>query len=333
MNTLSTEMIRDPTTLASLVSDWWALWHRTPQATPFQSPAWLMAWWNTFEPGQLCSIAIRSGPRLVALAPLYLDGVRLLPLGIGTSDYCDLLIDPAFERVSAGAVMAAIMGITAWNVCEFPELTADASFFKLPAPAALKTMLLQANAAPVLDLPGRLEDLAEKIPRFRLRQIRRARKAAAKRGDVAVVVGDLQNSNALFQDLIRLHTARWNQRGKTGVFFDERAVAFHATALPALITAKVARLYGLTIGNSIVAVYYGFVDRGRAYAYLKGYDPAFAKQSPGLLVLAHAIEEAVREGAKEFHFLRGDEAYKYEWGASRRCNSFTKFVRETVLAS
>jgi CelD/BcsL family acetyltransferase involved in cellulose biosynthesis len=43
--------------------------------------------------------------------------------------------------------------------------------------------------------------------------------------------------------------------------------------------------------------------------------------SPGTQIVAHAIEEAVREGAEEFHFLRGGEAYKYAWGAVDRQNT------------
>jgi CelD/BcsL family acetyltransferase involved in cellulose biosynthesis len=39
--------------------------------------------------------------------------------------------------------------------------------------------------------------------------------------------------------------------------------------------------------------------------------------SAGTQIVAHAIEEAAREGATEFHFLRGGEAYKYAWGVDR----------------
>jgi Acetyltransferase (GNAT) domain len=36
------------------------------------------------------------------------------------------------------------------------------------------------------------------------------------------------------------------------------------------------------------------------------------------LVIDYAIRAAVREGAAEFDFLRGREAYKYRWGATDR---------------
>jgi CelD/BcsL family acetyltransferase involved in cellulose biosynthesis len=68
----------------------------------------------------------------------------------------------------------------------------------------------------------------------------------------------------------------------------------------------------------ILAVDYGFLHARRAYYYLGGFDPEAAKVSPGTLVVAHAIEEAIREGACEFDFLRGQEPYKYKWGAHDR---------------
>ncbi|WP_082637456.1 hypothetical protein [Bradyrhizobium retamae] len=37
-------------------------------------------------------------------------------------------------------------------------------------------------------------------------------------------------------------------------------------------------------------------------------------------MLEHAIIEAAREGARTFHFLRGREPYKYEWGARNHWN-------------
>ena len=334
MSSLVTQIIRSPASLASEIPAWWDLWRRTPQATPFQSPAWLMPWWDVFAPGQLCCIAVCDGPRLVALAPLYLEsgplGLRLLPLGIGISDYCDLLIDPAFENEASEAMMAALSRAAPWEICEFPELAPDAAALKLPQNDAFHSALSQASASPFLALPETVEGLAEHVPKLRLRQLRRARSAAAKKGEIVVVVGDTDNSEGLLNELIRLHSARWKESGEPGVFADKRVREFHAAALPGLVTANLARLYALMIGDAVACVYYGFLYRGRAYAYLQGYDVAFAHESPGLIVVAYAIEEAIREGAREFDFLRGDEPYKFEWGATPRYNKVRVFTRESA---
>ena len=49
--------------------------------------------------------------------------------------------------------------------------------------------------------------------------------------------------------------------------------------------------------------------------YLSGYDPDLEKLSIGNILVAHAIEQAVRDGATTFDFLRGAEEYKYRWGS------------------
>jgi CelD/BcsL family acetyltransferase involved in cellulose biosynthesis len=333
--TLSTEIIHDPAMLAALVPEWSALWRRIPETTPFQSPAWLKPWWDIFAPGRLCTVAVREENVLIGLAPLYLEsgplGLRLLPVGIGISDYCDVLVETDRADV-AGALMAAIVKMAPWEIFELTELTCDAAALKLPAPAPLKTIMSDASAAPVLPLPENMEKLSETVPRLRLQQLRRARNGAARRGEVAIVVGDVDNAEAVLQELIRMNNARWNAAGSAGVFSDKRVGEFHAAAIPGLMEAGLVRLYALMIGNRIAAVYYGFIHRGRAYAYLGGFEQDLADESPGLIVMGHAIEQAIREGAREFHFLRGEEAYKFEWGATLRRNRVKLFVREDTIA-
>ena len=293
-----------------------------------------MPWWDVFAPGQLCSIAVCEGTRLVGLAPLYLEtgplGLRLLPLGIGISDYCDLLIDPAFEEEAAEAIVGALNRAAPWEICEFPELAPDAAALKLPQSDSLNSALSDASTAPVLALPDSIDGLADHVPRLRLRQLRRARADAAKKGEIVIVVGDADNSEGLLNELIRLHSQRWNDSGRPGAFADRRVREFHAAALPGLIAANLVRLYALMIGDAVAEVYYGFLHRGRAYAYLQGYDVAFADESPGLIVVGYAIEEAIREGAREFHFLRGDEQYKREWGAAPRRKRVRVFSRDSA---
>jgi hypothetical protein len=56
----------------------------------------------------------------------------------------------------------------------------------------------------------------------------------------------------------------------------------------------------------------GFVG---AHARVARSRSASSRLSPGTLLIAHAIEEVIREGAAIFDFLRGQERYKYFWGA------------------
>ncbi|TIM67791.1 MAG: GNAT family N-acetyltransferase, partial [Mesorhizobium sp.] len=82
--------------------------------------------------------------------------------------------------------------------------------------------------------------------------------------------------------------------------------------------SHLARCWLMEIDGAVVGAYYGFHHHDRAYAYLGGFDPAYASESPGAILIGKAIAEAVQDGAREFDFLRGRESYKYSWGAKDR---------------
>ena len=101
--------------LAALQPQWWQLWRRAA-APPFVSPAWLIPWWQIFRPGELRSVAVLDGGRLIALAALYRDRGRLLPVGIALSDYLDVLAepaDPAACRLWSAACVSCLTGRSA----------------------------------------------------------------------------------------------------------------------------------------------------------------------------------------------------------------------------
>jgi CelD/BcsL family acetyltransferase involved in cellulose biosynthesis len=52
--------------------------------------------------------------------------------------------------------------------------------------------------------------------------------------------------------------------------------------------------------------------------YIAGFDAELAQASPGTLLTATAIEESIREGARSYDFLRGNEGHKSTWGARPR---------------
>lgn len=332
MSGLSTEILRTTASLEALAPEWRRLWQQCETATPFQSPDWLLPWWQAFAPGALRTIAVRKDGRLVGLAPLYREsgahGARLLPLGISLSDYCDILLEPLHASAAADAIAAALAEMGDIDAVSWNELSDGACASLLAAPDGWRAVPGSGSVCPVAALPKNGGSLKSKISSSRWRHLRTARNRAARRGEANIFSGDEENANLLLSELVRLHTAAWRQRGLPGVFCDERVAQFHRAALPRLMRQRLVRLYALRIGGIIAAVYYGFQHRRRAYAYLSGYDPDFAFESPAAILIAHAMEQAICEGAQQFDFLRGQEAYKYEWGAADRSNAQLQLIRE-----
>ena len=324
---MNAEIIRTPDALATLEEEWWRLFHQTPALTPFSSPAWLLPWWQVFAPGALCSVAVRNGGDLVALAPLYLEdgpyGRRLLPIGIGVSDYTDILLHPAHTD-AAHAVFAALgqdsIRAEVWSAEELPPGSAT---LDLEPPEGWTVEGRPASPCPVLAFPDKGFS-AEVVPQRQRRKWRMAQHRAARRqgrlrpATAATMMSDLEH-------LERLHAARWEERGEAGVLATDPVQRFHQAAVPRLFAAGLLRMISLDFGDDVGGVYYGLCHRERAYAYLMGFDPRFAFESPGTIVLGAALEAAAADGCTEFHFLRGQESYKYGWGSMDRWNTCREF--------
>jgi Protein involved in cellulose biosynthesis (CelD) len=299
---LLVSVVTEPAGLAALRQEWGDLWQRCPSATPFQSPEWLMPWWDVFAPGDLRVIAVHENGELAGLAPLYRDGNCLKPIGVSLSDYQDILVAPG--RGIRAAIASAIAAMRDVESCDFDEVSPDATVLSLEI-FGWHERISCASSCPQLNLTARA------VPPSTLRHLRTARRRAARRGECIILEGDADNALSLIAELARLNKLRQED----SAFKDPRVEAFHTAALPGLIEQGLVRLYALTIADAVAAVYYGFLHNRRAYAYLGGFDPAFAFESPGAILLGHAIESAVKEGARVFDFLRGEEAYKYAWGA------------------
>jgi CelD/BcsL family acetyltransferase involved in cellulose biosynthesis len=76
------------------------------------------------------------------------------------------------------------------------------------------------------------------------------------------------------------------------------------------------RLSFLTVGGRRVAA--GIhVETADGYLYYNaGVDPDARDLSPGVVMIARYVQRAIAAGKRRMDFLRGDEPYKYEWGAA-----------------
>jgi CelD/BcsL family acetyltransferase involved in cellulose biosynthesis len=313
--------IRDARGIARLLPEWEELWQRDPAAMPFQAPAWQIPWWRHFGTAEPLLLTARSGGELVGLLPLYLlrePGCRkLLPIGVGVSDYIAALLDPrAGDR--GDMLITAIADAKGWDECWLPDLKEHGALAKAAAGTPLRTSIVAAPPCPVLKLPDARSGLGAVVPRKMQRDLRQVQTRSAAAGGVRFESVDSDRLDAAMDDLFRLHEQRWQMRGEAGVCADPRVQSFHRQVARALLAAGMLRFYRLWIGGALAAVYYGFAAKGTAYAYLGGFDPSQARLSPGAQIMAHAIGEAAAEGAAHFDFLRGGESYKYAWGAVDR---------------
>ena len=335
---MSVDVLTTDAALGALQPAWEALWRRAAErATPFQSPAWLLPWWRAFGTGRPRVAALRGDDgRLLGLLPLYLlaegSGTKLLPLGIGVSDYFDALLDPDGPPDAAARLLAAALAASPEAALLRPRRLAAGrraeGCGRCRAVGATRGRG-RRSLAPCWRC-RRGADPAEVLSRRRRAALRNARNRAERAGGLRSRPLTPARSTRASMRWSRCTGARWDARGEAGgVLADPRVLALHRDAAPGLLAAGALRLQVLRLGGVPAAAHYALLGGGgRVLLYLSGFDAARARESPGAILLGELIAWALAEGWRELHFLRGDEDYKYAWGATDRFNAARRLLPE-----
>jgi CelD/BcsL family acetyltransferase involved in cellulose biosynthesis len=146
----------------------------------------------------------------------------------------------------------------------------------------------------------------------RLRNLERRHSAS-----LVTVTSEAERGPALSR-LIALHEARWRGRGRSEAFSSPELVAFHDEFTRRALSRGWLRLMELRLDGRPAAALYGLRYGGTFSFYQSGFDPAYAKDSVGLVMMALAIRGALEEGAAEYDLLHGDESYKSLWARESR---------------
>jgi CelD/BcsL family acetyltransferase involved in cellulose biosynthesis len=78
------------------------------------------------------------------------------------------------------------------------------------------------------------------------------------------------------------------------------------------------KLAFITVGNEKAAAYFTFDFQKRIWVYNSGFDPSFRELSPGWVLLSRLLQWSIENQRHSFDFLRGEEDYKYRFGAVNR---------------
>lgn len=321
---LTTRIIRTEREWDALRAEWDEVFTASPTAsTPLQF-GWLRRWWDLYArslPGAaLRIISVWRGARLVGVLPLYVRRARLGVRQLGflstgepeleetCPDYLDLLSRAGDEAECSAAAWRAIetLAYDRLLLLDMPE-----SAFVRSAAAAPGHVRSSRGACLVADLAGGFEAYLKRLSANSRQNARRLLREGDRAGATLELADDAR-APAIFDELVRLHQARWIADGKPGVFAAPRFLAFHRGLVSDWLGAGRLVLGRLAIAGQPVAVLYGFVTRGRFEFYQSGVqvDGEGPLRSPGALAHLMLMRALVDRGVTAYDFLRGQAAYK-----------------------
>src|SRR5580765_6575407 len=286
--------------------------------SPFLSWAWQSEWARTFAGDRRLEIRCveDGGGSLVGILPLYETPSGSLELigGADVSDYLDLISVHGREEE---AWMALLQSRTAepveWELHAVPETSPTvASLPPLAGACGLAASATVEERCPVLILPSSWETyLARLSGKHRHELQRKMRRLERDAPDARVsCVSAPSDVSSRLGDFLALH--RSTRVGKAR-FMDERMERFFRAALAGFAERAAARLWFLDTASGPIAAFVTIEWDGTVGLYNSGFAPDRAALSPGVVLLAQLIRDAIGRGRGKFDFLRGEERYKYEF--------------------
>ena len=324
------DVLTAETAFQTLRPEWLRLLGEVPFQSVFFTPQWQETWWRHFGDGRRLSLltARSSDGQLQGLAPLMRshptsDSTRLEFIGdLELCDYFDLLIAPRQQNDVAQAMADYLVSQAGEDVeiCLNNLSASSTTATLLQDSLAKEGLLLESETietCPTIILPADwnayLATLRGKDRHELRRKIRRAENAAELTYTVTEAPDRLDEDLDTF---IALH--RMSQQDDKQGFMTPAKVAFFRDMARQLWREGWLELAFLHADDRPIA---GLccMTYGTTYAaYNSGYHPDYGTLSAGIVLFANRIRSAIDRGFVAFDFLRGNEAYKYRFGASDR---------------
>ncbi|HYL41367.1 MAG TPA: GNAT family N-acetyltransferase [Candidatus Binatus sp.] len=260
------------------------------------------------------------------------------------ADYATLLADPLDLPEVAEAIVEALRGHATpdpdhpapWDVVDLRRLragdpTGDAlatAFGRHEIGEGWTLNLEREDVCPVTTLPvtkpaaapPSIDDVLAALDKADRHEIRRKVRRAEAAGPVELV--ESTDPQADLGAFIELHQARW---GADGLFPATRGGDQSRTFVHRLFELMPDRsgrgslgsvhLTFLTVDGRRIGAAIHFETADSLLYYNAGLDPEARHLSPGVVLVERLVRRALERGHRRLDFLRGDEPYKYEWGA------------------
>jgi CelD/BcsL family acetyltransferase involved in cellulose biosynthesis len=242
------------------------------------------------------------------------------------ADYATILAAPVDLRAVSDAVAAYLAGPDAgpWDAVDLRRLRcADPTGDLLAVAIGAIEMengwtlnIEREDVSPVATLPAGvdIEGFLSTLGKKERHEIRRKVRRAQAIGDIR-----LEDSNDPLRDLevfIDLHQKRW---GEDGLFRPgpggQQSRVFISRLFEYFEPEGSLRLTFLSVGERRLAAGIHFETADEILYYNAGVDPDARELSPGVLMVYAYVVRALGRGIGRLDFLRGNESYKYHWGA------------------
>ncbi|MBV6287017.1 GNAT family N-acetyltransferase [Pseudomonas aegrilactucae] len=273
---------------------------RVPDATPFNSLAWLRAAEAALPPDQRVHVLLgHAQGRLLLCLPLIRTRERHGPLGFTVvrhlgyplSDRIGLLID--LPPSAAASVLKTLRAHLPHALLQFNEVTGDSPWLQHWACHSSTHERRTACRAPVHQLSEADRQEVSGDPRYKLRRARK--RIAACGAQVRRITPDAATAPALLEAVSAVEAVSWKGDDGVGIFSVPAQRQWMFQAFTALAADGRLRLVLLELDGRCISYRLGLLERGRLYDYNLAFVPQYADLGSGRVLLQEWIDWGLDE--------------------------------------
>lgn len=334
---LKARVTDDPCQIEQLASAWDALALQSEFVDIFATSGFARAWWRAYGAQRTLRLVVieDASGALRLVAPLCIDHARpsiLKMVGYFRADYNNVICR-AGDSESIQQLFAFLRQLPGWCLMTLENVPSHAAvlnhFPHACAPDASKLTKLGSWLSVYRPLAFRQTlHLHPRIHGVRLHELRNLLEEKHYRKHVNwfgrqgtlcySVLADPAEIRSRLDEFMDLHVREWTARNGRSLFLDQENRVFYRFLIDDLREYDAVRLHTLTLDGRLIAAHFGFEWNRRVYYYKPCYEPDFAQHSPGRLLLAHIIRDAVDGHLEEVDMLYGSESYKMQFALDVR---------------
>lgn len=299
---------------------------------PFMTHAWLSQWAKSSDARRAWCATLRSPDgSLLAGAVLRRVALGFASGATGATDWDAVAVDDAARRrlwdnlarlkPQRFHLSGVYVGSRETQIA--CEALADAGYGVLPS--------VRESACPYITLPGSFDELLASRSRNTRKQLRKRQRELQAAGEVSLRTShggpDFERD---FDSFLRVEASGWKGEQGTAILSNAASETLYRGFARALAEQGWLRLYLLELDQKVIAGQLAAALGGEMFLLKTGFDESRATLSPGFVLAAEVLTQAIAEGLRGVDMQGRADDYKMIWADTVRPRQRLRVYRGPV---
>lgn len=323
------EIVKKTKRLIELKEQWNHVLGKSSCDSIFLTWEWIITWWRHFGKNkELCIILVKKQNQIVAILPLMKEKEKYLGFTIlkikairnNHSPYFDLILTDDIERVIK--VAFEYINKLKWDVIELNRILSNSTSIhaikKLSSRNVIRLVLQETvYRSPYVTVNNNWDHYYGSLSKNLKKNIKR-------RENKLQILGNTEIESIQFSDKLdyylekgfEIEASGWKGKAGTAILCNKNVRNFYSDLAHTSAMKGWLSLSFLKVDYRRIAFNYGLRYKNTINSCKIGYNPDFAKYSPGILLCKMILKNAFEENYKLVNFLGEYQSHKKNWTSS-----------------